>query len=435
MAQTRGSDEAEVNDLLISAMQAERQGRMTNMIRCFEKALALAPDHPQALNGLAVHALATGNPAYAHGLLVRATRADPKATALWMNLAKACRELHDVEGERTALLAALAIDQTDFGALLRLAELHQRLGEDADAAMCWQSVLGLAVQLQRRSPELEALLGRARQFVERYQQGFALALDNALAADRSQLARAASRRFGACLDHMLGRRPLYANICEGGIHYPFLPADEFFDGEHFPWFSELEAGTDAIREEAMGLLATDSQGFVPYVVQPPGTPPNKWTALDGSRDWSACYLWKYGVRDDHLCTACPQTSALIERLGLPDVPGRMPTVFFSLLQPRSRLPAHTGVTNTRAIVHLPLVVPEGCGLRVGGETRTWQVGKAFAFDDTIEHEAWNESDEPRLVLILDHWNPHLTPDEQRMLGNLFKAADRSGFRPTASAVV
>jgi aspartyl/asparaginyl beta-hydroxylase (cupin superfamily) len=85
---------------------------------------------------------------------------------------------------------------------------------------------------------------------------------------------------------------------------------------------------------------------------------------------------------------------------------------FSILQPRTRIPPHTGFSNVRSTVHLPLVVPEGCGFRVGGETREWRPGHAWAFDDTIEHEAWNDSDRPRAILILDVWNPLLTDVEQ-----------------------
>ena len=87
------------------------------------------------------------------------------------------------------------------------------------------------------------------------------------------------------------------------------------------------------------------------------------------------------------------------------------------------------MTNTRAIVHLPLIVPADCGFRVGGETRAWVEGEAFAFDDTIEHEAWNESNQPRVVLILDVWNPHLTAVERDLLRAYYAAADASGLNP------
>jgi len=98
-------------------------------------------------------------------------------------------------------------------------------------------------------------------------------------------------------------------------------------------------------------------------------------------------------------------------------------VFFSILKAGKRIPPHTGVTNIRSIVHLGLIVPQGCGFRVGGEVREWREGEAFVFDDTIEHEAWNDSDEDRAVLILDCWNPHLSPAEQDMILKMFAISE------------
>ena len=91
---------------------------------------------------------------------------------------------------------------------------------------------------------------------------------------------------------------------------------------------------------------------------------------------------------------------------------------FSILDAHTRIPPHVGVNNARLIAHLPLIVPPGCGFRVGAETRQWEPGKAFVFDDTIEHEAWNTSDQPRAVLILDIWNPYLSPAERDMVSAL-----------------
>jgi aspartyl/asparaginyl beta-hydroxylase (cupin superfamily) len=78
-------------------------------------------------------------------------------------------------------------------------------------------------------------------------------------------------------------------------------------------------------------------------------------------------------------------------------------------------------------VHLPLIVPENCGFRVGGETRQWRPGQAFAFDDTIEHEAWNNSSEVRAILMLDVWNPYLSEIEQKAILKYFDAIDSLGF--------
>ena len=115
--------------------------------------------------------------------------------------------------------------------------------------------------------------------------------------------------------------------------------------------------------------------------------------------------------------------ATLAALPAAHIPARAPNAFFSVLKPRTRIPPHTGVSNTRAIIHLPLIVPPACGFRVGGEVRQWEEGVPFAFDDTIEHEAWNTSDRPRAVLIIDAWNPHLSAKEQAAIVRYFEAAD------------
>jgi aspartyl/asparaginyl beta-hydroxylase (cupin superfamily) len=388
-------------------------------------------DNPTALNALGIKAMDAGDFATAQTLLARAVAADPRAIALWMNLAKAQRGRGDAEGERESLHCALRIDQTDFMALIRLAELHQRLGEHAQASSRWSAVLALAAHLPSRSAELEAVLAGARGFVDHHMRSFADIIEAQLAGARTAADGRAKWRFDACIDSALGRRTIHHNICEG-LHYPFLPADEFFDREHFPWLEMIEAHTPQIRAEAETLLYDSPKGLAPYVEQAPGTPPNKWTKLDRSTDWSAYYLWKYGERMEGHRT-CPATAAALDLLPLADFPRRAPTAFFSVLRPHTRIPPHTGVSNTRAIVHLPLLVPPGCGFRVGGEVREWREGTAFVFDDTIEHEAWNDSDTPRVVLIFDVWNPYLDATEQGLVRAFYDAADASGFNPDAPA--
>jgi aspartyl/asparaginyl beta-hydroxylase (cupin superfamily) len=88
------------------------------------------------------------------------------------------------------------------------------------------------------------------------------------------------------------------------------------------------------------------------------------------------------------------------------------------LDAHTHIPAHTGTTNTRLTVHLPLIVPPGCRFRVGGEIREWRAGEAWAFDDTIEHEAWNDADVTRVILIFDVWNPQLTTLERNLVREL-----------------
>jgi aspartyl/asparaginyl beta-hydroxylase (cupin superfamily) len=365
--------------------------------------------------------LGEGRQSEAAALFRRAIAADPASPELWMNLARAFRETSDDAGERQALEGALAIDQRHFMALVRLAELFERLGDQARAAERWSGVLALAAMMDERPPALETMLAHAGEVVARQRAGFASAVDEGLAEARRGVEAGERRRFDAAIDHALGRRAIYANQ-PAGMHFPFLPADEFFERRHFPWLERIEAETDAIRAELEALLADDEAALRPYVAMEPGTPDNKWSALDHKLDWGAIHLWKDGRRDDEVCARVPRTAAAVEALPLSDLPGRTPTVFFSLLKPGTHLPAHSGVSNVRAIIHLPLIVPPGCAFRVGGETREWEAGKAWAFDDTIEHEAWNRSDQVRAILIFDVWNPYLTALERDLLRRFYAVA-------------
>ena len=403
-------------------MQAQQQGRRTDLVREVEAALRLNPDHPVAHNILGLDALSRDDPAAARGHFEAATRADPKAAALWLNLAKASRLLGDDAAERAALESALETDQRNLMALIRLAELHERRGDLADATARWAAVAALASQHSNPAADLKTIFDHARAFVAKRSEELAASLAAELAPQLASASLRDRRRATAAMQVSLGRRQVYPNICHG-FHYPFLPADEYFDREHFPWLEELEAQTPIIRAELIALLASEDPGLSPYVTMPPGTPRNLWSELNNSRAWSALHLWKEGQRIDGACAKAPKTAEIVEKLPLAAIPGRAPTVFFSILEAGKHIPPHTGVTNTRTIIHLPLIVPPGCSFRVGGETREWKEGEAFAFDDTIEHEAWITSDRDRGILILDCWNPHLSEHERAMICRMFDVGD------------
>ncbi|MEP7349683.1 MAG: aspartyl/asparaginyl beta-hydroxylase domain-containing protein [Sphingorhabdus sp.] len=409
-----------VLELTTAAAQARRDGDIRRAIEHLQAALVRAPNDPVALNSLGMIRLEEGQLPEARNNFELAIRADSSSPDLWLNLAKVHRLALDQTAEADSLDHALAIDQRHFMANVRRAELHEKRGETAAAMHRWSGVIALATTIDQANGSLDQLLAHARRFIASVGEGFEQRFAPRLKAFREGEAQPfALRRFEVCVDAVLGRRRIYANECHG-LHYPFLPADEYFDRGHFPWLGELEGQTDIIRGELQALLASDNAPTEPYVNQPSGTAPNIWSALDSSPDWSALFLWKHGLRQDDVCARFPQTSAILDALPLSNIPRRSPSVFFSLLRPGAHIPPHTGVTNVRSIVHLPLVVPPDCGFRVGGETRQWKEGQAFVFDDTIEHEAWNRSDALRAILIFDVWNPHLDESERAMLRGLFQ---------------
>jgi hypothetical protein len=285
-----------------------------------------------------------------------------------MNLAKAHRMSGDDDAECASLERALEIDQLHLMALIRLAELHERRGEMGSATDRWNLVLGLCAKIANPTPELNAMMAHARKFIAGRQEVLAAALDDALAPTLGGASERDRRRASAAVSLMLGRRQVFTNQCHG-FYYPFLPADEFFDRQHFPWMERLEAATPVIREELESILAGPDPGLAPYIEMPPGTPANLWSDLDHSPNWSALHLWRDGERNDVVCERAPRTAKLVESLPLARIPGRAPAVFFSILKAGKTIPPHTGVTNIRAIVHLPLIVPDDCGFRNGGKAK------------------------------------------------------------------
>jgi aspartate beta-hydroxylase len=168
---------------------------------------------------------------------------------------------------------------------------------------------------------------------------------------------------------------------------------------------------------------------VPYVQRDPDRPAFDVRGLLDNPKWSAFFLIKDGAVVESHAARCPRTMAALAAVPLCRIDRRTPSVLFSLLQPGARIPPHHGFTNARLIGHLPLIVPSDCALRVGSETRAWREGEVLLFDDSIEHEAWNSSERPRMVLIFDVWRPELSAKERELIAAMLGAIDTFGGAP------
>lgn len=377
---------------------------------------------PAQLNRIGMAALQSGDAPRAVQAFQAAVAADPSAAILWYNLANAHALAEQDDAQLTALEAALDRDPYMAHALLARGRLHEHHGRTSAALSDYQRLLVAVDPREQVGAGFAAGLAHAQSVVTAANDHLAARLDEALAPMLAAAPPAAAMRVQHAVEAQLGRRRIYVHQ-PLALHYPYLPATQYFDPALFPWLTKLAAMTDTIRNELKQLLASGAQGFRPYVDYPPGIPVNQWQQLNHSDAWSARFFYQHGVRDEALSALCPATAALLAELPLFDVPGRGPTAFFSLLKPQTVIPPHTGATNIRSIVHLPLIVPEGCWFRVGNDTRPWIEGEPFAFDDTIEHEAHNPTSELRAVLILDTWNPHITPEERPLIAQWITSLD------------
>lgn len=230
-------------------------------------------------------------------------------------------------------------------------------------------------------------------------------------------------RMRAALDLLLGRTQLYLQQ-PSMFYFPGLPQRQFYERHEFPWLAALEAQAAAIRAELQSVLTSDA-GFQPYVEIVPGRPTPEHSLLENT-DWSAFFLWKDGTLVEENAARCPATMSALENTPAPLIPGWSPMALFSVLRPGTHIEPHHGVLNTRLICHLPLIVPEGCALRVGNETREWREGETLIFDDSFEHEAWNRGSSTRAVLLFEIWRPEIDAAEQEALGRVFEAI--GGYR-------
>jgi len=362
---------------------------------------------PNELHERARRLLAAGDAAAALSLFEQVVVLAPRHLPYWLSLAAALRTLGRHEAELNALERALTLDPTHLVVLLQKGALLDLMHKPRSAATVYGHALQSLTPGTRLPAPVEAHVRHAETRVRENAVTLAAAIDRKIGALRSGESSRERRRFDRCLDRILGRRRIYVPEPTFML-FPYLRNYEFFDRETFPWLAGVEAATDSIREELLAVLSTDQSGLEPYIAFEDGLPLRQWKELNHSRRWSAYFLWNQGKVEDAHLKRCPRTAAVLANVPQVDVPGRGPTAFFSILEAHTKIPPHTGVTNTRVTVHLPLIVPPGCGFRVGGETREWQVGTGWVFDDTIEHEAWNNSDAPRAILIFDIWNPELT---------------------------
>jgi aspartate beta-hydroxylase len=379
-----------------------------------------------ALTNDAVDALRRGDAARARTNFERAIAAGGGDAGLFVGLAYACRAQGDAGAMLSAVDRALAFDPRNLRALMLKADHLAAAGDERGASSFYMAVVRAAPEAERLPPELRAELARASDACNRYAARFETFLRDFIA--QRDIPGATHGRFAESLDILVGRRPAYLQQPRY-YYFPGLASIPFHDRAVFPFLDALEAATGEIREELRAVMS-GGPAFEPYLRSDPGRPRRDQAGMVDNPDWGAFYLWKDGERVEENAARCPRTLRALESVPLCRVTNRSPSVLFSLLRPGAHIPAHNGMVNTRLICHLPLIVPPGCEFRVGNETRAWVEGKAWVFDDTIEHEAWNRSAQPRVILLFEIWRPELSPAERALVDAMFAAIDaHSGQKP------
>jgi len=383
-------------------------------------------------NQAAMRAMAAGDFATAEAALLQGLARDRGNLSAWLNLAAVRRQRQNIDGAFEALREALTLDARDFRALLMSATLLEQIGQLKQAASAYGIALADAPPDSMLDPPTLAAVRHGREVQARYAKELGDYIRAASTDAASQCTPAERRRLEHFIGITLRVTPRYPQL-PLEYYFPGLPPLGFHERGDFPWLEEFEAATPAIQDELRTILAEDAAEFGPYIHYPDHLPLDQWRELNNSPRWTAFHFYEQGKPIEAHCRRAPRTAAAIAQLPQAQVPLRSPTALFSVLQPHTHIPPHTGVANFRLLVHLPLVLPGHCRFRVGNETREWRLGEAWVFDDTIEHEAWNDSDETRVILICDLWNPQLSVEERRAIADVIAATDAyNGTVPSPS---
>jgi aspartate beta-hydroxylase len=394
----------------------------------YARVLEMAPGDVEALQFLSSGQATLGDAERAVELMHNAQATHPQNPATLHHLGAAQMDAGDFAGAVASLRACVQQAPHMFVARLRLAMALEQLGQQDAALLAYFNAITTA-QAQGRwlsdastAPALRDVVKRAMDFVD---VGRRQLFETTLEPLRQRYGSAELTRVEQCVAIYLNLQP--ANLPDPRqapkfLYFPGLPPTPFYSRDRFPWQRALEDGAPRIREELREVLAQPDrlESFLQS-----GLPEEAAAYLRASGDqpaaWDAYFFYRHGARFDAHCERCPQTAALLAGAELVHIRDHAPETLFSVLRPGTHILPHQGVTNTRLVSHLPLIVPPDCALRVGGETHVWQPDQCVTFDDTFTHEAWNRSNETRVVLIFDTWNPDLSAAERAAVTELVAA--------------
>ena len=412
-----------------------QQGRLDEAEQAARETLQRQPHDVESIDVLALIALRRGQVSQARELLEAAVAAAPEHALTWHHLGRVHEVAGDLAGAAAAHRSALTLAPAMFVIRLHYASALERIGQIEQAALQFFRAIqdaqahGRWTNAETTAPALRPMVEHAVQVVRSNRRNTFATLFEPL---RQRFGADSLQRVERCLRiYFHEEAPVFPDPRQRPtfLYFPGLPPAPYPERALFPWIESLEAHTDAIRKELLRLLPSETgreRVFSNETIERQNlrglrTPPS----------WNGYYFYRHGVRREDNCSSCPVTARALDLLPLSHIREHGPEVLFSVFTAGTHLLPHRGVTNTRLVGHLPLIVPGDCALNVGGEVHHWREGQVVIFDDTYEHEAWNRSDRTRVVLIFDLWNPYLTEAERAAVELLVPAI--GDFRKAAEA--
>lgn len=373
--------------------------------------LIMSSDYRAAIDA-GLQALQARDAVRAADLLRTAAGAAPVADMPWVALANAEMMLGQNDAAEAALDRQLDLAPRDVGALLLKAYLREQTGDARAASSFYRAALNQAAVDGAVPTALTALHSHAARYLEQANTGFEAYLLERIGTDLSPTMTEA-------VELLTGKRALYLQE-PSMFYYPGLPQQRFYDPAAFPWLEAMLALVPQMQAELQAVLYNGADGFAPYVHRKQHRPAPNSPLLDNPA-WTAFHFWQDGQLVAENAARCPATMEALSHAPLPDIPGRSPNAHWSRLLPGAHIAPHTGMLNTRLICHLPILTAPDCWFRVGSEVRGWVDGTALIFDDSINHEAKNDGQHERVILLWEIWRPEIDSGDREAIGRIFQA--------------
>lgn len=420
--------DAPLETLRTIARQAAQRADIDAAERCFLRLLQQQPQDVEALRFVASCRSTRGEHAAAMQQLQVALKLARNDPAVWLQLANAQMAAGDFPGAVSSFRGGLSLAPRIFVARLQLGVALEQLGQAHEALKAYFMAIESARAMGRwqddatTAPALREAVKHAVKYVNK---GRRQLFRGVLEPLRERYGSSELVRVERSLAIYFSDLP--ANIPDPRqkpkfLFFPDITSQPYYPRKQFPWLEALEAATDNVRDELRAVLAQE-RSLESFLGEPSTGAGQDLLRSSSQRDpaWDAYFFFRHGERYDEHCARCPQTTAVLDTLPLVRIRDHAPETLFSVLSPGTHILPHTGVTNTRLVTHLPLIVPADCAISVGGEEHAWQEGRCVTFDDTWEHEAWNRSGQTRVVLILDSWHPDLSEVERAAVTDLVEA--------------
>jgi hypothetical protein len=419
--------------ILNHAVQLARSGRVAEAELAFGDLLCRNLHSIEAHSFLATRAFQQQRYRDAAAGYEQCVALQPQSGIFHFNLGTAREKLGDLTGAIDAYLNAYRLNPQHSPPALFAGAALEAAGRRNDAATLFSlgDDVDPTVRTARDRPDLDPEVRRRSALADRvmrehFTQLHAAAVDEA----ERRLVEAGGEISRRNLSRV--RRAIWIQTHDGPVSFrtpsqepslfymPDLEARTVTPRERLSWATQVEAKTAEVRDEYLAAVQSGAQ-MSPYV--DPGTRSPIWHDLRGRLDWSALHLFK-AAQETPFAKLFPRTLKALEAADVVRIDGKPMELFFSRLKPGTHIPPHFGVANSRLTIHLPLIVPNDCSIRVGTEIHTWRQGELFAFDDSFEHEAWNRSSADRVVLIFESHHPDLRLEERTAIEYAFEARGR-----------